>query len=815
MLTYVFAGQGSQRRGMGAALFDAFPEEIRVADAVLGYSITELCLEDPRRQLSQTQYTQPALYVVNALGYLKRRRDGGPAPDFLAGHSLGEYNALMAAGVFDFGTGLQLVKKRGELMAQASGGGMAAVLGLDEAAVLAILRDAGLERIDLANLNTPTQVVLAGPKEDVARAQGAFEARGARFVPLNVSAAFHSRAMQDAKDAFAAFLEPYVLRDPRGPVIANATARPYEPGAVKRTLAEQLRSPVRWNESIRYLLGRGATDFEEIGDARILTKMIQQIRDEAGPLPEEPPRPAPRAVVGPPQNPAVHHVGNGAAAAPSPPSRPPAFSPPMTPPSHSNGSGVLAHRPVALHNGGTVARAVGAPTPEALAARIAPETLGSAAFRKEYGVRYAYAAGAMYRAIASEDLVARMARARLLAFFGTAGLTPARVEKAIDEIRARVPAAAVLGMNLLSTSHEAENVEVYLRKRIDLIEASAYVQVTPALVKYRLRGLSRLPNGEVGTRNRVIGKVSRPEIAEAFLSPAPERIVKRLLDAGEISAEQAELAGHVPLVDDLCVEADSGGHTDQGVAYVLMPTMLGLRDEMARRHRYRKRVRVGAAGGLGTPEAAAAALMLGAEFLVTGSINQCSVEAGHSEPVKDLLEKINVQDTDYAPAGDMFETGARVQVLKKGVFFPARANRLYQLYTQFDSLDALDAATRRQLEEKYFKRSFEAVFDEVRQYKPAAEIERAERDPKYKMRLVFKWYFAYTNRLAFAGDRDNQIDFQVHCGPALGAFNQWVKGTALSSWRNRHVDDMAERLMTGTAAVLGERIHHLLGASAA
>src|SRR6516162_2607290 len=135
MTAFLFPGQGSQRKGMGSTLFEEFQEVTARADEILGYSIKELCLHDPHQQLGQTQFTQPALYVVNALSYLKKMKDGSKVPTYLAGHSLGEYNALFAAGVFDFETGLRLVKKRGELMSQATGGGMAAVIGFTMAQV--------------------------------------------------------------------------------------------------------------------------------------------------------------------------------------------------------------------------------------------------------------------------------------------------------------------------------------------------------------------------------------------------------------------------------------------------------------------------------------------------------------------------------------------------------------------------------------------------------------------------------------------------------------------------------------------------------
>jgi trans-AT polyketide synthase/acyltransferase/oxidoreductase domain-containing protein len=297
-------------------------------------------------------------------------------------------------------------------------------------------------------------------------------------------------------------------------------------------------------------------------------------------------------------------------------------------------------------------------------------------------------------------------------------------------------------------------------------------------------------------------------VAQQFLSPAPERIVKYLVDQHQITPEQAAWAQTLPLADDLCVEADSGGHTDMGVAAVLIPTIIRLRDRLQQQYQYARRVRVGAAGGIGTPEAAACAFMLGADFVLTGSINQCTVEAGMSDVVKDMLQDINVQDTDYAPAGDMFEIGAKIQVMKRGVFFPARANKLYHLWREHDSLASIDAPTARHIQEKYFRRSFEEVYAETKHHYLTvmpAEIDKAEHNPKHKMALVFRWYFIHTMNLALEGNADRRVDFQVHCGPSLGAFNQWVKGTELEDWRRRHADQMGERLMQETADLLNRR----------
>lgn len=286
MQAVLFHGQGSQYKGMGKDVFPDYPEYVEIASQVLGYSIEELCLEDPGNRLRLTQYTQPALYVVNALEYFKLSGEsGGLRPAYYAGHSLGEFNALLAAGAFDFQTGLQLVQKRGELMGAANGGGMAAILGLRVEELAHWLKEWALDGIDIANLNTPTQHVIAGTAAAMAEATAQFgNVPGARCAPLNVSAAFHSRHMKPAQNVFADFMCNYSFNDLAVPVIANATARPYVQGQVPQTLASQIAGTVRWAEGIRYMMGQGVEVFLEVGNngksfgANVLTKMVDEIK---------------------------------------------------------------------------------------------------------------------------------------------------------------------------------------------------------------------------------------------------------------------------------------------------------------------------------------------------------------------------------------------------------------------------------------------------------------------------------------------------------------------------------------------------------
>jgi trans-AT polyketide synthase/acyltransferase/oxidoreductase domain-containing protein len=749
MIAYLFPGQGSQHRGMGGELFDQFRAVTDKADALLGYSIRTLCIEDPGNRLTNTMFTQPAVYVVNALTWMGKLIDGTP-PDVVAGHSLGEFNALLAAGVINFETGLKLVQQRASLMAKAPEGTMMAVLGIGAAQVETVLREQGAANVDLANDNAPDQVVLAGAAASLEALIAPLTKAGAALCKmLPVGGAFHSRAMEAAAREFAAHLDSVTFAAPKIPVIANVTAEPYPADSVAAILGRQMRSSVQWRRTMDWLRQRGVSEIVEVGPGRVL----------AG----------------------LHRANSGASV-----SR--AIPRPMV------ATAVRSQPPLAA-----------APVP------ITAATLGAETFRRTYRTRYAYVAGAMYSGIASPALVVRMGKAGLIGFLGSGGLRLSVIEDAIRRIQDELRNGEPYGVNLLHHADdpalEAETADLLLRCDVRNVEAAAYMEMTAPLVHFRFKGAYRDGQGRPAALRQVMAKVSRPEVARAFLNPPPDALLRNLVAAGKLSDVEAAIARELPVSEDLCVEADSGGHTDGGVAYALMPAMRQLRDELVRTHRFRMPIRLGAAGGIGTPLAAAAAFMLGADFILTGSINQCSPEAGTSDAVKDMLQRMDVQDTAYAPAGDMFELGAKVQVMKKGVLFPGRANKLHDLYRQYESIEAMEPAVRDLVERRYLRRGIDEVWADTRRHyleRRPAEIERAERNPKHKMALIFKWYFARTTRLAVEGDVGQAADFQVHCGPAMGAFNRFARGTDLESWRARHVDVMADRLMRGAAAVLTE-----------
>ena len=444
---------------------------------------------------------------------------------------------------------------------------------------------------------------------------------------------------------------------------------------------------------------------------------------------------------------------------------------------------------------------------------LRPEYLGDATFCHDHRVRYAYVAGAMANGIASTQLVEEIARAGMLGFFGAAGLSLERIEAAIARLCGSVPDAP-FGFNLIHSPNEPELeagvVDLYLRRGIRLVEASAYMRLTLPLVRYRVSGIGRDAQGRIVTPNRVLAKVSRVEVASQFFSPPPGELLAELVRSRQITPEQAALAAAVPMAQDLTAEADSGGHTDNRPLVALLPTLLALRQRMQDKHDYAQPLRVGAAGGLSTPGSLAAAFAMGAAYVLTGSVNQACAESGSCDAVRAMLAQAEQADIAMAPAADMFEMGVRVQVLKRGTMFPMRAARLYDLYRAHASLEDLPDADRIFVEKQLLRTSIEEAWRGTREFfrkLDPQQVERAESDPKHRMALVFRSYLGLSSRWANDGEPSRVMDYQIWCGPAMGAFNEWTRGSFLAKPENRRVAVVGQNLMVGAAMQL--RRQHL------
>ncbi|MDB9492716.1 PfaD family polyunsaturated fatty acid/polyketide biosynthesis protein [Dolichospermum circinale CS-534/05] len=432
------------------------------------------------------------------------------------------------------------------------------------------------------------------------------------------------------------------------------------------------------------------------------------------------------------------------------------------------------------------------------------QQLGDSSFLTAYGVKYAYMTGAMAGGIASEKMVIALGKEKILSSFGAGGLLPERLESAINSIQQALPNGPY-AFNLIHSPNEPaierRAVDLYLKYGVRTVEASAFLDLTPNIVYYRIAGLRLNAANQIDIRNKVIAKISRREVATKFLQPAPARIIKELLQQGLITELQANLASQVPMADDITVEADSGGHTDNRPLVCLLPSIIALRDEIQGQYNYSVPIRIGVAGGIGTPESALAGFIMGAAYIVTGSINQSCVESGACEHTKKLLAQAEMADMIMAPAADMFEMGVKLQVLKRGTMFPMRAQKLYELYRNYDSIEHIPKAEKEKLEKQIFRKSIAEVWEGTAAYlsqKNPEKLGKAVNNPKLKMALIFRWYLGLSSRWSSTGEKGREVDYQIWCGPAMGGFNDWVRGSYLSEPNQRHVVDVANQIMKGT-----------------
>ncbi|HEX5118837.1 MAG TPA: PfaD family polyunsaturated fatty acid/polyketide biosynthesis protein [Pseudonocardiaceae bacterium] len=433
-----------------------------------------------------------------------------------------------------------------------------------------------------------------------------------------------------------------------------------------------------------------------------------------------------------------------------------------------------------------------------------PEWLGDRSFTREHGVRFPYVAGEMANGIATTALVAAMARAEMLAFFGAAGLALPVIDKAVHEL-AGLP---TWGVNLIHTpaeaGHEDALVDLLVRAGAPVVSASAFLELTPAVVRCAVAGVRADRQGDPVRARRLFAKVSRPEVAERFLSPPPADLLRTLRDRGQLTEDEIRLAQHMPVAEDVTVEADSGGHTDNRPLAVVLPAIRALRDRLAHQYGYRRPVRIGAAGGLGEPAGVAAAFAAGAAYVVTGTINQLAAEAGLSGAAKELLAEADLADVVMAPAADMFEYGIRVQVLRRGTLFAARATQLYEVYQTYSSLEDVPAEVRDRIEKDVLRNTFDDAWAQTRQFwteRDPREVDRALTDARHRMALVFRSYLGLSSRWAIDGDPTRRTDYQIWCGPAIGAFNRWVEGSPLAVPEHRTVSQIALNLLEGAATI--------------
>jgi len=440
---------------------------------------------------------------------------------------------------------------------------------------------------------------------------------------------------------------------------------------------------------------------------------------------------------------------------------------------------------------------------------IFPEWLGDRALLTEHPARFCYVVGEMARGIATPQMVIEAVRAGCIGFYGSAGLALAEIKAGIKQIQAALGVnQTAWGANLIHSpqepGQEAAIVDLFLEEGVRRVSASAFMRLTPDVVRFTALGLERTADGKIKRHNHLFAKVSRAEVAEPFMAPAPGRMLRELVEAGMISGLQAELAAKVPVAAEITAESDSGGHTDNRPAFVLFSSLSAARTRVCALHGFdESTIRIGLAGGIATPAAAAAAFQMGAAYVLTGSVNQSAVESGMSEAGRKLLAKAGPADVAMAPAADMFEQGVEVQVLKRGTLFAMRGRKLHGFYRGGASYETLSAPDRKWIDDvlgEPFDAAWAATLAYIRKVNPA-EAKKADTDGNKRLALVARRYLFQGAQWAREGTPGREADYQIWCGPAMGAFNEWVAGTPLEPVEARTVRQIALNLLEGAARI--------------
>ncbi|MEM6948159.1 MAG: 2-nitropropane dioxygenase, partial [Pseudomonadota bacterium] len=365
-----------------------------------------------------------------------------------------------------------------------------------------------------------------------------------------------------------------------------------------------------------------------------------------------------------------------------------------------------------------------------------PEWLGDRTFSETHGSRFNYVVGEMARGIATPAMVVAAVNAGCVGFYGSAGLRPEEIERGFGKIKSELsPENVSWGANLIHSpqqpEYEARVVDLFLAQKVNRLSASAYMKLSPEIVRYSASGLSRAGDGSIRRTTHVFAKISRAEVAKQFIGPAPEPILKALVAAGRISAAQADLARQVPVAEDITAEADSGGHTDRRSIGPLYASIRAVRKKVCAAQGWPlSRVRIGLAGGIATPHSVAAAFQMGAAYVLTGSVNQAALESGLSQSARQLLAKAGPADVAMAPAADMFEQGVEVQVLKRGTLFAMRGQKFYGFYRAGHGFETLPKEDQAWIE-TVLGEPFDAAWAKTREYIERvnpAEAERAAAD---------------------------------------------------------------------------------------
>lgn len=721
MNIYFFPGQGSQFIGMGEALFDEFPDMTEKAENILGYSLKNICLSNLNNNLNDTQFTQPVLYVVNAMYYQHLIKKTNQRPDFLIGNSLGEYNALYAAGVMSFEDGLRLVKVRGKLMSEVNGGSMAAIIGLTAEKIDDILsRKKVSDTVQISNRNTRLQNVISGLPESIDKIIPVLLDEGAKkSVKLQVSGAFHSVYMKPAAKEFAKELEKIDLMEPACTVISNRYGKPYELHNMKQTLLEQMSHPVLLEQSIRYALIHGAEEFFESGPGKTMTNMVTAIKSE------------------------------------------------------------MESEIETAEQADKITKVNG---------------LGSLSFKKEYHTELAYAVGGIRDGISSGPMLKKLADSNILGYLGTKGLDIHETNRLLEDALNMVGLEKIgvhVSCDVLKPEYSNQQLKLMIDKDIRRLQLSGYQRPDEWIYEYRIRNIRYSEKHKVVSPYKLLVCVNNLKAAEEFLKPIDKDYIKKMIELNKLTQIEAEMVAALPVCDDICI--DNTGIGAGGFGWI--SSIKKLIDRICTPHSLKKRVRVGICGGIGNPQMLAMAFFAGADFVMTGTINQCTVEAETSTHVKDLLQAAKENDFAFVPADDLFEFGEKMSVLKRGTLYPTRAQKVYDIYSKYASVDEISETDTKLLTEKYFGIGLQEMYQRIMGIVSETERILISEQSKYKLGLIMKGYLQACFHQAQAGEKATEINYGIAVECDMADINRWLQGTDIEHWNRRSIDIIAKRIM--------------------
>lgn len=422
--------------------------------------------------------------------------------------------------------------------------------------------------------------------------------------------------------------------------------------------------------------------------------------------------------------------------------------------------------------------------------------LGSRSFKEEYETSYAYVVGGIRDGISSVTMMKSLEKGNILGFLGTKGLslqeTQQIIESALREVK-QDKLGVHITCDVLQPEYSDEKLQLIIKYNINRLQISGFQKPTEKLYEYRIHNIRQRENAS----DKLLVCVNNRKATEEFMKPIPKYFIQMQMQLGNIDSKEAEFLSKIPLCDDICIENDGLGVNHFG----WISSFKKLNHDMSESYGMKKRVRIGICGNIGNPQMLAVAFFSGADFVMTSTINQCTLEADTSERVKELLQEAKENDFLFAPTDNLFEFGEKKSILKKGTLYAVRAQKVYDIYLKYSSLEEIPDE-QEELLEYYFGISLEQMYQSIVRRVSNREKILIGEQPKYKLGVVLKEYLQLCFIQVKIGEKDWEINYGIEVGSELADMNRWLEGTDLETWKQRKVTIIAKRMMDEGADLL-------------